>query len=55
MSLVGDLEFKTVIDDKPAIIKIPNAHLYEINVLVKNGYKEVTFVVTAIRDTEEEH
>jgi len=27
MSLVGDLEFKTKIDDKPAIIKMPNACL----------------------------
>lgn len=55
MSLIGDLEFKTVIDDQPVIIKIPNAHLYDIDVLVENGHKEITFFVTAIKDIEEEH
>ena len=55
MSLVGDLEFKTVIDDKPAIIKIPNAHLHNIEVLVEDGHKKFTCMVTAIKDTEEEH
>ncbi len=55
MSLIGDLEFKTIIDDKPAIIKIPNANLYDINVLVEDGHKEITCIVTAIIDTEEEH
>lgn len=55
MSLIGDLEFKTVINDQPVIIKIPNAHLYNVEVLVKDGYREITFAVTAIKDIEEEH
>jgi hypothetical protein len=54
MNLVGDLEFKTVIDDKPVIIKILNAHLHNIGVLVEDGHREFTCVVTAIKDTEEE-
>lgn len=55
MSLIGVLEFKTIIDDKPVTIKIPNAHIHNIDVLVEDGYKEFTCVVTAIRDIEEEH
>lgn len=55
MNLIGDLEFKTVIDNKPVTIKIPNAHLHNIDVLVEDGHREFTCVVTAIRNTEEEH
>lgn len=55
MNLVGDLEFYTIIDDKPAIIKIPNARLHDINVLLENGYRKVTCMVTAIENIEEEH
>ncbi len=55
MSLVGDLEFKTIIDDKPVTIKIPNAHLYNIDVLIEDGHRKITCMITAIKDIEEEH
>ena len=44
MSLVGDLEFKTIIDDKPTVIKMPNARL-DIKILSENGYREISFSV----------
>lgn len=55
MSLIGNLEFKTIIDDKPVTIKIPNAELYDINVLVEDGLKEITCMARAIEDIKEEH
>ena len=44
MSLVGDLEFKTKIDNKPAIIKMPNACL-DIDILSENGHREINFSI----------
>ena len=70
MSLVGDLEFKTKIDDKPAIIKMPNAYL-DIDISSENGHREISFSIDSndhqrknykkiiftieILDEEEEH
>ena len=45
MSLVGDLEFKTIIDDKPAIIKMPNATILNVEVLSEDGLKKAVFTI----------
>ncbi len=55
MTLVGDLEFKTVIDDKPVIIKIPNAHLHNIDISAEDGHREIVCTMTVIDDIKEEH
>ena len=44
MSLIGDLEFKTKIDDRPAVIKMPNACL-DIDVSSENGHREISFSI----------
>lgn len=45
MSLVGELEFRTVIDDKPAIIIMPNACLLDVEVSLEKGFKEAIFTI----------
>lgn len=49
-----DLEFKTIINDEPAIIKIPNGH-FNINIFIEDGHREIICTMTAIDDIEEEH
>lgn len=50
MSLVGDLEFKTIIDNRPALLKMSNAHLNNIEVFSEGCHKKVVFTVETIKD-----
>ena len=51
MSLIGDLEFKTIINNKLAIIKMPNAYL-DIENFIKGRYREAIFTVNTASDEE---
>lgn len=63
MSLIGDLEFRTIINNRPVIIKAENAQLLDIEVLSENGIKEGTFTIKGdsgetiftVEALEEEH
>lgn len=51
MSLIGELEFRTIINNRPVIIKAENAHLLDIEVLSENGIKEGTFTINGDGET----
>jgi hypothetical protein len=63
MSLIGDLEFRTIINNRPIIIKAQNTQLLGIEVLSENGVREGTFTIDGdsgkttftIEALEEEH
>lgn len=63
MSLIGDLEFRTIINNRPVIIKAENAQLLGIEVLSENGFREGTFTISGdngetifiVEALEEEH
>lgn len=55
MNLIGDLEFKTIINNKPVTITIPNVYVHNTNILIEGEYRKFVCEVTAIRDTKEEH
>lgn len=63
MSLIGDFEFRTIINNRPVIIKAENTELLDIEVLSENGIKEGTFTINGdsgetiftVEALEEEH
>ena len=63
MSLIGDLEFRTIINNRPVIIKAQNAELLGIEVLSENGIREGIFTIDGdsgktiftVEALEEEH
>ena len=54
MSLIGDLEFKTIIEDKPVIIKMSNACLTNIEFLSEDGCRGSIFTIKKIEIENEE-
>lgn len=53
MNLIGDLEFKTIIEGKPVIIKMPNAYLTNIEFLSEGGCRGSIFTIKKIENEKE--